>query len=179
MLKLLSNLNPFKNKKMIQPYNKGDIFKINLQDDFCGYGQIVETLGENSIAVVFFKGLCKIDDDYQLKNIIADEILFFHNTFDAFLKNGRWVVVDNHVENLKNILLPYYIIGAPPDTIVEDFYENYIRQATKEDMKKIDFKGYVAPINLVEAFLDYHNLIKSDDDYNDLFYQRVIDSRQQ
>ena len=153
---------------------KGDIFRMNLLEDCFGYGQIVELDGKTTITVVIYKKKY-LNEHNSIKEILNDEVLFFCNTFKIFFELKRWVIINNNIDSLNKIVLPYYLIGLP--RIVEDYFKKPVRIASKEDLINLDTRGYVAPINIVNAFLDYHNIIKSETNYDDLYYDNVLKSR--
>ncbi|HEX3025338.1 MAG TPA: Imm26 family immunity protein [Chitinophagaceae bacterium] len=150
---------------------KGDVFKMILPKGYFGYGQIIDKR-KNTITVVIYKSIY-LSEQYSLDAILTDDILFLYNTFDVFIEMGKWVIIDNCIDNLTQIVLPYYLIGLPPNAIVEDFYRNKVRNANEDDIKNIDYRGTAAPINIVNAFMDFHKIILSKTNYDDLFYDNA------
>ncbi|MDM1407520.1 hypothetical protein [Myroides sp. DF42-4-2] len=150
---------------------EGDLFEIKIAEDVLVYGQIVSTFKKKAFSIVCFVGT--YDRRPEVKDIINKEVLLFGNTFDAKFYHGDWVVFTNEKSNLPRIKMPYYKIGT--DSIyVEDFFENRIRKASKEDINRLRYRNYIAPIRFESALKAYYNYIDWDNLYDDLLYNNLI-----
>jgi hypothetical protein len=151
--------------------NVGDIFEFSINDNNSSYGQIIEIPNEESITIVVF------EDQYKqrplLDEIVDDEILLMGNTFDAKLYHGHWVIIGNYTSNLDSIKLPYYKIGTKP-VYIEDFKGNKLRKAKKEEVEKLIYRPYVAPVRFELALKAHCKVVEWKEIYDDLLYSRAV-----
>lgn len=150
---------------------EGDIFEIKIAEDVFVYGQIVSTFKKNTLSIVCYNGTYSRRP--EVKNIINKDILLFGNTFDAKFYHGDWTVFSNEKSNLTKIKMPYYKIGTE-SIYVEDFFENRIRKANKEDLNRLGYRNYVAPIRFESALKAYYKYIDWKDTYDELLYSNIV-----
>lgn len=150
---------------------EGDLFEIKIAECVLVYGQIVSTFKKNAISIICFAGT--YDRRPEVEEIINKEILLFGNTFDAKFYHGDWVVFANEKSKLIEVKMPYYKIGT--DSIyVEDFFENRIRRASKEDLNLLRYRNYIAPIRFESALKAYYKYIDWADVYDELLYSKIL-----
>lgn len=153
---------------------EGDLFEIRIAENVFVYGQIVSIFKKKAISIVCFTGT--YDRRPAVEEIINKEVLLFGNTFDAKLYHGDWVIFSNEKSNLTSIKMPYYKIGT--DLIyVEDFFENKIRRASKDEINKLRYRNYVAPIRFESALKAYYKYIDWVDIYDELLYSNMLITR--
>ena len=150
---------------------EGDIFEIKITDNILSYGQIVSTFKKKALTIIIFEG--QYTERPEVIDIIKKDILLFANTLDAKFYHGDWIVFDNYKSNLSEIKLPYYKIGTGP-VYVEDFYENKIRKANKEDTNELRYRDYVAPVRLESALKAYYKYLDWNEIFDELLYDKLI-----
>jgi hypothetical protein len=151
--------------KNIKATSVGDIFKIPIDANRFGFGQIVaRKLGPNPDLVIVFdyadsgSVLCGPE---ELQKIVEKPILFIANSFDTLIKNGSWKVVGNLKPNIERIPLPCYKVGSGHigRIVVESYDGTKRRIATREEIAYLDNRNSVAPIRLENALKARHGLI--------------------
>ncbi len=77
-------------KKKIKSTNIGDVFRIEVKDKLYCFGQIVFK-GTLSDTIIIFDKISSCN--LALNEIINNQIIFYVNTVDEFITNGRWVLI--------------------------------------------------------------------------------------
>ncbi|MBF4518727.1 hypothetical protein IRZ71_20415 [Flavobacterium sp. ANB] len=149
----------------------GDVFEVHFSENRLCYGQILSTHKKDAYTIVFFEGLYKSRP--SVKEILADNILLFGNTFDAKFHHKHWIVFDNEKSNLDEINLPFYKLGTNP-IYIEDFSGNSIRKAKADEEDKLYYRSYVAPVRFELAIKAYYKIIEWDSVYDELLYSYII-----
>lgn len=87
---------------------------------------------------------------------------------------GRWKIIGNYISNLKDVIMPYYKLGFPPDVKLVNYRLDVIRMATPEEDELLNFQHSMSPIGYQKELQAYYNLIewKSDIKYN---YKQMVD----
>jgi len=150
---------------------EGDLFEIKIADNIFSYGQIISTFKKKALTIVIFEG--QYTERPNVNDIINEKILLFGNTFDAKFYHGDWIAFDNNKSNLSGIRLPYYKIGIDP-IYVEDFYENKIRKANKDDINKLKYRDYIAPVRLESALKAYYKYLDWNEVFDELLYDKLV-----
>lgn len=76
--------------KKIKSTNVGDVFRIEIKEELYCFGQIISKGTLSDTIIIFDKiGSSNLD----LNDIINNKIIFYVNTVDEFITNGRWVLI--------------------------------------------------------------------------------------
>ena len=158
----------------------GDVFtmtSINDENDpKIGLGQIVKIPNKSNFIIIVFKQVFYGQDLPSLDKIISDEILFLGYTMDALFYHKYWKVVGNVSSNLDKIKLPYYKLGTPPDMSIVNYKGDRLRKASKYEFDNLEYETVVAPVRFENALNAYCKMAEWDTDYDNLLYQKTLDS---
>jgi Immunity protein 26 len=159
--------------------NVGDIFamsSINDENDpRIGFGQIIK-IPKKTFIVVIYKIVCYDQDFPSLDKILNSEILFLSYTTDALFHHKYWQVIGNSVSNLDMVKTPYYKLGLPPDMYIVNYKGDRLRKASQYEFDNLDYETLVAPVRFENALKLYYEMGEWDKDYDELLYERVIES---
>lgn len=154
----------------------GDIFTIPVSEEKTGFGQIVNIPNKNNFIIVVFENIYTGKEWPSLIEITANKILFLGYTMDALLYHKYWQIIGNDYSNLKTIKLPYYKLGTPPNISIVNYNGDFVRKANKEEFDKLTYQTVVAPVRYENALKAYHNFLEWKDDFNELFYDKILES---
>jgi len=73
----------------------GDVFKVPLDDQRVGLGQIVATYGKDAYFFALFEPAFARDEELDLEKAVREPVAFLALSFDAKVAGGDWVVVGN------------------------------------------------------------------------------------
>jgi hypothetical protein len=159
--------------------NVGDVFTIPLDDkndSRVGFGQIIKIPNKHNFIIVVFKQIFCSQDFPSIDKIIEDKILFLGYTMDALIYHKYWQIIGNKTSNLAEIKLPYYKLGTPPDMNIVDYQGNIFRSASKSEFDNLEYKTVAAPVRYENALKAYYKMAEWDDDYDELLYERTLES---
>lgn len=155
----------------------GDIFTIPISLDRAGFGQVIKMPVSSGVFIMaVFKQVYSDKNWPTLDEIIEDEVLFLGYTMDALLYHKYWKIIGNKVSNLNKIKLPYYKLGTPPDMQIVDYKGDRVRKATKREFEYLEYETSVAPIRYENALKAFYKLADWDEDYDELLYERTLES---
>ncbi|MDP4147216.1 MAG: Imm26 family immunity protein [Bacillota bacterium] len=83
----------------------GDIFAIRIGKNMYSYGQVVAQ-GTTSDSMIIYDIIS--DEHPSVEEIIGRQIVFFINTVDVEIEDGKWVIVGN-AQIPKHLVFPQYI----------------------------------------------------------------------
>lgn len=153
--------------------NVGDVFEFSINKNSYSYGQIVNIPNKESITVIIFESQFK--ERLLLDDVVKNDILLIGNTFDAKLHHKHWIIIGNTQLNITNIKLPYYKIGTKP-IYIEDFKGNRLRKAKREEIDKLIYRSYVAPVRFESALKAHYRVIEWKDEFDELLYSKAVES---
>jgi hypothetical protein len=154
----------------------GDIFTIPIDDTRIGFGQIINIPNKNNFIIVIYKLASDKDNIPRLEEIVKEEILFLGYTLDAKLYHKHWLIIDNYIDNISTIPLPYYKLGTPPDVSIVDFKGDEIRNATQAEFDKLNYQTVVAPVRYENALKAFYKKLEWNDDFERLMYDQTLNS---
>ncbi len=158
----------------------GDIFTIPLGNGEFGFGQVIteykKSSGSFMIGVFNFKS--NQIEKVSLEQICNSELVFLGFTFDAKLYHKDWLIIGVYLNNIPNIILPYYKLGLKPDDIyITDYKGDIVRIATDNEFSQLSYKTEIAPIRYENALKAFYNLQEwIDEDYNKILYKSSLES---
>lgn len=142
-----------------------------------GFGQIVSTRSHNFIMIVF-EGTWDKNEKPKLKEIAQREILFMGYSMDAKLYHKHWEIIGNYNKNLKQIELPYYRLGTPPDEIyLLDHTGKKIRPCTEEEFEKLKYRKVKAAVEYELALKAYYGQQEWEEDFEELKPENLLAGR--
>ncbi len=160
--------------------NEGDVFTIPLGNGEFGFGQAISEY--NKLAGSFMIGIFSLKksqvSNISLEEICSSELLFLGFTFDARLYHKDWALIGNYSKNIKNILLPYYRLGLPPnDMYLVNHKGERLREIDENIFNKLMYKTEIAPIRYENALKAYYKLQEwKGEDYDKMLYTSTLDS---
>ncbi len=135
-------------KKKTKMTNIGDVFRIKINENLSCFGQLV-CKGKTSISVIIYDYTSN-EDNLDINIITKNKIIYYVNTVNLFLTNGKWEVIGNQPIP-SNLNFPEYIIETLDGYKVLSHEGNIIRNATKNDINKLNFHNSYSPIIVEDA----------------------------
>jgi hypothetical protein len=144
----------------------GDVFKIKLDDNSYGYGQIVGE-GKTSDCIVAFDLIS--DECPSLNEITSNDIIFLIQTVNSRLEDGLWEIIGN--APIPEISFPIYKeVTASGFKLV-----NYLGETVNLNPSQIEIEGArkfksKSPVTLETALKAKYITGEWDSYYDDLIY---------
>lgn len=159
---------------------KGDVFAIPLTNEEYGFGQVISSYDNRSggfmVAIFDYKniGLQSISID----KICSKEVLFLGFTFDAKLYHKHWVLVGRYDLNIKNIQMPYFRLGTPPNDIyIVNFKGERLYEINEDVFCQLSYKSEIAPVRYENALKAYYGLQEwKENEYGNILYKYTLQS---
>jgi hypothetical protein len=162
-------------KKNTEPIiYEGDVYRFPVNKKY-GLIQIIKIPDESTLTVIVFEKLFN-HEEININNLDKEKILLFGTTYDGRIYNDIWLHVGRNTENIKSVKYPYYKIGFEDDGRIEDYDENYIRNTTKYEFLKLEYRDITDPLPFEKMLKKYHGLLDQDYDYEDSLYSYVLES---
>lgn len=132
-------------KKKVKSTNVGDVFKIEIKENLYCYGQIVSK-GNLSDTIIIYDKISS--NNLDLDEIINNKIIFYVNTVDEFITNGRWMLIGKAClpDNLK---YREYITDIKQQVLSQE--GKVIRSASRKDIKELTSYISYSPIMVEDA----------------------------
>jgi hypothetical protein len=150
----------------------GDVFRIPVDADRVGHGQIVYRWGKGGTHFYFavFDGTYAANSEPDLDTIVRRPIALLALSLDALLWHGYWQVVGHKEVDPAAIPWPAYKEGVSPPGTYElvDYTGDRRRRATRDEAEHVPFRSIVAPIRVHKAFHALNGVGKWDDVYDAL-----------
>jgi hypothetical protein len=154
----------------------GDIFAIPIDEGKEGFGQIAVIPNKSNFIVVIFEKAYDRRQRPALDAIVQDKILFQGYTMDALLYHKEWPLIGNVTANLKEIKLPYYKLGTPPDCKLVNYEGKTKGKISREIFDKLNYQKVIAPIRYENALKAFHQIGEWRQDYDELRYEVTLES---
>lgn len=149
-------MNPKRRPKL----RAGDVFRVPIDDDRLGFGQIAASWGESGGHYYFaiFDGVYLRDETPELDAIVSAPLLLLALSMDALLFHEHWQLVGHRDFDETAIPWPAYKEGvSPPGTFdVVDHTGQRRRRATDDEAERLPFRKVVAPIRVEKALRALH-----------------------
>jgi hypothetical protein len=150
----------------------GDVFRMPVDEQHVGYGQIVHRWGDSGGHYYFaiFAGVDPADSEPDLDDIVKRPVTLLALSLDALLWHGVWQVVGRRDVVPAAISWPAYKEGVSPQGSYEivDYTGELRRPATEGEAEELPFRSIVALIRVQRAFLALNGVGEWDDAYDAL-----------
>ena len=134
---------------------------------------VVDAGGSGELYVVVFAGAVARNTKQSI-TIHQRSIEFAALIFDAKIWHAHWPVVANVQELPPAIPYPVYKLETPTGTIVQSFDRSTEKVATEEEIERLPYRTYIAPIRLEKAVKARHGVGDWDDSYDELLAEYLL-----
>ena len=146
----------------------GDVFRLPIDADRAGVGQVVATYLKNAYYLALFD-VCMPVAELDVDEAITRPVIFMALTFDAKFAAGHWTIVGNRPVRA-DMPLPAVkeMVGEPDRVDVVDHTGSRRRAATDYERDVLPYRSIVAPVRLEKALRARNNLEPWVDAYDEL-----------
>jgi hypothetical protein len=152
-------------------FKVGDVFSVPLDDDYVGYGQIVDSWSDSGGHFYFaiFDGVYLREETLDLGDALSRPVAILALSMDPLLLHGHWKVIGHH-DVVEGLPWPAYKedVSTPGAFEVVDHTGRLRRPATEEEVNRLPFRSVVAPIRLEKAFQALRGIVDWNAAYDSL-----------
>jgi len=154
---------------LVSRFEIGDVFRLPIDSNRVGFGQIVGKYGRNAYYFAIFETPHAIDDPIDAASLVGGEISLLALSLDALLVRGDWEIVGR--TEPPSIRWPTYREAVAPDVLdAVDSTGNERRRIDEREAASLPTRSIVAPIRVQNAFQALHGAGPWHDAYDRLRY---------
>lgn len=146
----------------------GDVFTINMENGKC-YGQVVAD-GIDKCYIIYdiiSKAILEPEE------VVKAPIIFLIFTIDGFIEDGRWQVIGNS-SIPDNIIFPIFKVDTLDGYMLMDHMGNYLRNASKSEIKELNYHKSVSPALLEHAVMAKFENYKWESYFDEILYKDSV-----
>lgn len=117
----------------------GDIFSIAIDEDRWCYGQVID---KDYDWYVIYDTLSK--KSLSIDKIISFPVMFLVQSFDTYLKNGRWVIIGN-AQVCSSINFPKFKVYTIDGYMTTDYKGNLLNRINEQEASILGYQETVSP----------------------------------
>jgi hypothetical protein len=134
----------------------GDVFEFAVPDGQLGYGIILKQGGLKNGGTPYIAMFSSVHEKRpDLDKVVSEDVILAGWTMDALVYHGRWTVIA-HDMPLPRVPFPNFKVQSGEKFYVTDVDGQRIGEATKAEIKLLDYKFSLAPVGFQHAFEALH-----------------------
>jgi hypothetical protein len=147
----------------------GDVFRLPIDANRVGFGQIVGKYGRNAYYFAIFELPHAADAPIDIASLVEGEISLLALSLDALLVRGDWEIVGR--TEPPPLQWPTYQEAVAPDVFdAVDYSGNERRRIGEREAASLPTRSIVAPIRVQKAFQALHGAGPWHEAYDPLRY---------
>jgi Immunity protein 26 len=147
----------------------GDVFRLPIDSNRVGFGQIVGKYGRDAYYFAIFELPHTVEEPVDIPSLVEGEISLLALSLDALLVRGDWEIIGR--TEPPPLRWPIYQEAVAPDIFdAVDYTGNERRPISEREASSLPTRSIVAPIRVQNAFQALHGAGPWQDAYDRLRY---------